>query len=528
MRKTCSTGTTISVFLAAFSRSSSTSLAGSSCGGGGLFVLGFRSTVTTTSTASRNFYTTSTSTDVRRGSSFSNIIPRGGGLGSLTSSSNTFKSSSSSSSTSTSTTTLNMSTTASSTTTDKIMTREEKALRITGLPLGPYPVGVTTVQIDGNDVRNRGLQTEIWYPATDDSLLEQHLTKFSDYLGLDTALDPKEALNIANGSNVIGGYRDGLTIEELDSAESTWLTNAIRDASIREVITDNNKTGRNKWPLIIFSHGSGAYRISYSFWTEFLASHGYVVAACDHPGSARYTIVNGQVITPGGSRSERRQMEIDRPLDIIQIIDGIENKWNDDKKFNNLIDTNNVAVTGMSFGGYTTAEVIDICDKRIKAGIMMCSSMSMSGSKNLHTSERKNKSTPTMIMIGTEDTVLGQKHNNSNRQYTKNHNNGDSYLLEIIRGGHVSFTSCEMYNKEYGNGIATDATKCKSLTKPGQEYSPLDIVKQHEIINNYGLAFLNKYLKNDNDNDNDSSSSYLKMNHYSEDEVIYQANIYKK
>jgi predicted esterase len=454
------TSTGISIFLAALSRSSSTTAP--------VAVFGFRSISTTSSTA--------TSSTNRIGSYFvgnnSNNIPRGGGgLGSSSSSTAT--------TTTTTTTSLNM-----STTTVKKMTREEKAIQITGLPLGPYPVGVTTVQIDSSDGRDRGLQTEIWYPATDDALLDKPITNFSDYLGLDTALDPTDALKIANSPNAIGGYRDGLSIEELDSVEdSTWLTNAIRNASIRDIVDNDG----NKWPLIIFSHGSGAYRISYSFWTEFLASHGYVVAACDHPGSARYTIVNGKVITPGGSRSERRQMEIDRPLDIIQIIDGIENssKWNsENEKFKNSnnIDTNNVAISGMSFGGYTTAEVIDLCDPRIKAGIMMCSSMSMSGTKTLHTSERKNKSTPVMVMIGAEDTVLGDKHNNSNRQYVNNHVDGDSYLLEIKRGGHVSFTSCEMYDTEYGNGIATTATKCKSLSKPGEEYSPLDIVKQHEII----------------------------------------------
>ncbi|OEU14431.1 alpha/beta-hydrolase [Fragilariopsis cylindrus CCMP1102] len=503
----------ISIFLAALSRSSTTTAP--------VVVLGFRSISTTSSTTARNFSTTrSTTTNNNLGGSYfvgNNNIPRGGGLGSSLSSS--------------STTSLNMST---KPTVEK-MTREEKALQITGLPIGPYPVGVTTVQIDGGEDgrKDRGLQTEIWYPAVADDSLDNNkpVTKFSDYLGLDTALDPTEALKIANSPNVIGGYRDGLTVEELDSVEeSTWLTNAIRDATIREIIDNNG----HKWPLIIFSHGSGAYRISYSFWTEFLASHGYIVAACDHPGSARYTIVNGKVITPGGKRSDRLQMEIDRPLDIIQIINGIESssKWNsnsngndnDEKLFKNCIDTNNVAVTGMSFGGYTTAEVIDLCDKRIKAGIMMCSSMSMSGTKKLHTTERNNKSTPVMIMIGTEDTVLGDKHNNSNRQYVNNHKDGDSYLLEIKRGGHVSFTSCEMYNTEYGNGIATSATKCKSLSKPGEEYNPLDIVKQHEIINNYGLAFLNKYLKGDNGND-DGSSEYLQTNHYSDDEVVYQANI---
>ena len=42
--------------------------------------------------------------------------------------------------------------------------------------------------------------------------------------------------------------------------------------------------------------------------------------ACDHPGSARYTQVNGQVVKPGGARSERAQMEADRPKDLMFLL----------------------------------------------------------------------------------------------------------------------------------------------------------------------------------------------------------------
>mmetsp|Transcript_9468 Transcript_9468/g.10794 ORF Transcript_9468/g.10794 Transcript_9468/m.10794 type:complete len:490 (+) Transcript_9468:99-1568(+) len=406
-----------------------------------------------------------------------------------------------------------------------MMSRAEKVLKITGLPLGPYPVGVTTIQIDSdNDGRHRGLQTEIWYPATDASTFEQSTTKYSEYLGLDTAVDSNEAVTIANGPNAIGGYRDGITIQELDSPQTTWLTDAVRNASIR-VPSSSSEGIVEKWPLVVFSHGAGAYRASYSFWVECLASHGYVVAACDHPGSARYTIVDGKVITPGGKRSQRRQMEQDRPLDLLQIINGMQQKYNAEK-FANTIDTNNVAVTGMSFGGYTTAETMEYQDPRITASVMMCASTSMSGTQNLHTPARKNKSTPCMVMIGTEDTVLGREVNEANRQYVDTHTDGDAYLVEIKRGGHVSFTSCEMYNSEYGNGISANG-QCKKLTgtSPDEMYTPLNIIKQHEIINNYGLAFLNKYMKGKVDDDsNNNTNGYLSSNHY-KDEIYYKSNI---
>ena len=59
-------------------------------------------------------------------------------------------------------------------------------------------------------------------------------------------------------------------------------------------------------------------------WTEFLASHGFVVMACDHPGSARYTQIDGQVIKPGGARSTRKSMESERPRDVLFLIDSMQ------------------------------------------------------------------------------------------------------------------------------------------------------------------------------------------------------------
>jgi len=410
------------------------------------------------------------------------------------------------------TTRRNMSSTSSASTS---MTRDEIALAITGLPPGPYPIGVTTVQIDGD--RGRGLQTEIWYPSTDASLSSPP-TKYSDYLGLDTANDPAAALAEANAPNAIGGYRDGISIAELDDpTKTTWLTNAVRDAPVRP-------SENGKWPVVVFSHGSGAYRASYGFWTEFLASHGFAVAACDHPGSARYTIVDGEVITSKGWTRSRTQNEADRPRDVLQILDGIgapSSRIQKCKVPNLLdsIDATNAAVTGMSFGGFTTAATLEFQDPRVKAAVMMCASMGMSGTQDYHTPARKDKSTPVMLMIGTEDTVLGLEHNDASRQYIEHHSGGDAYLLEIKRGGHVTFTSCEMYDPDYGNGIG----ESKSLTNPGTMYTPLGIRESHKIINQYGLRFLNKYLKTNTAEEDAFYKDYLSKNHFDEKEIVFRS-----
>jgi dienelactone hydrolase len=393
--------------------------------------------------------------------------------------------------------------------------------RIYGHPPGPYSVGVTTTQFTdmervdpGDPSRKRGLQTEIWYPCQhfndndDDQSVQRN--KFSDFVGLKGIVDVQERTKATQLANkAIGGYRDGLTIDELD--HSVWINRAIRDA---KPVSDDDTA----FPLVVFSHGSGAYRASYIYWCEYLASHGYVVAACDHPGSARFTVVDGHAIVPDDAspRSKRSSMEHERPLDIGTVIDGMQHLSQTDSRFQGKVDCQKVAVTGMSFGGYTTAAYLEVQDPRVKAAVIQCPSIATSGTRRLAT-ERKNTHTPVMVMLGREDTVIGEVGNQAGRDYVDHHQDGDSYLLEIVRGGHVSFTSCDIYDENYGNGIG--ATKeCPSVSQPGKTYRPLDITEQHKMINSYGLAFLNAYLKG-----NEEDKRYLQENHFEQSgELIYR------
>merc|ERR1719362_642694 len=93
-------------------------------------------------------------------------------------------------------------------------------------------------------------------------------------------------------------------------------------------------------------------------------------------------------------------------------------------------------------------------------------------------------------MLGAEDTVIGDQGNKLGRRYFETHE-GPRCFLEIKAGGHVSFTSCELYNSNYGNGIG----ESKSLSKPGTTYTPLPPAEQHAIVNTYALAFLNTFLR---------------------------------
>ena len=64
------------------------------------------------------------------------------------------------------------------------------------------------------------------------------------------------------------------------------------------------------YPLVIFSHGNGGTRLDTIYYTEHLASYGFVVIASDHTGN---TIVNGG--------QNQYPYNVLRQLDIIRVID---------------------------------------------------------------------------------------------------------------------------------------------------------------------------------------------------------------
>lgn len=197
-------------------------------------------------------------------------------------------------------------------------------------------------------------------------------------------------------------------------------------------------------------------------------------------------------------------MESDRPADLIFLIDCMEKMANQggDSRFAGRVDATNAAVAGMSFGGFSTAAALELKDPRVKAGIMHCPSIAMSGGGVLPTSSRANLETPILMMTGKEDTVIGTAGNEACRQYYDTHE-GPKTFVEINLGGHVSFTSCELYNPNYGNGIG----ESNSLTDPGTTYTPTPISEQHGIINHYTLAFLDSALKSSLNEDSSVDAS---------------------
>jgi dienelactone hydrolase len=193
-------------------------------------------------------------------------------------------------------------------------------------PGGPYAVGTTSIQWDtGADEAltaapgdTRVLVAQLWYPTEDSGFR-------APYVQNSAVSDA-----IAAQAGLPGFLLDGVV---------QGRTNAIADAEQAGV-----------FPLVLFSPGLGGVRTQNSAWAEDLASHGYLVAAVDHPyDSAAVVLEDGTVVrstlaTTGDDEADQREADelaSIRADDLVATLDRLEG----DRAFDG------VATAGHSIGG---------------------------------------------------------------------------------------------------------------------------------------------------------------------------------
>ena len=343
------------------------------------------------------------------------------------------------------------------------------------LSAGSFPVGVTTtVFVDASRTDNftkqpRTLVTEIWYPATDEAR-QMPKNKYSDFIpgGVTPEIDRL--------------ITDTFKISLADVDNLFW-NEAHRNAPVRQ----------GRFPLVVFSHGNGGSRHQNTFWCDYLASHGYIIVSPDHTGNARWTIIDGKVIT--SQSGERLNSAKDRPLDVCFLLDQMI-RWDTggDPRFAGRIDTDHAAVAGMSFGSFTAHWAADR-ELRFKAVV------AMSGAPPFHT----NLTVPSLRMLGTEDRTLGVLGNGLIRSNHTAHT-GPSFLLELKNGGHYSFTDMFKINKNFGDGVGPG--KRRDTNEPF-EFTSMELT--YKIVNSYSVAFLGYVLKGQKE-----YWSFLSENHWPE------------
>ncbi len=113
----------------------------------------------------------------------------------------------------------------------------------------------------------------------------------------------------------------------------------IRYLAFEGYAKKNATTSKGRFPLILVSHGTGGHRYNQFFISEYLASHGYIVAAIEHPNN--------------NSFDNRDQGSVSnlwhRPKDVSFVLDQLSK----DQKISSYVDQDRVGFIGHSIGGYT-------------------------------------------------------------------------------------------------------------------------------------------------------------------------------
>lgn len=265
---------------------------------------------------------------------------------------------------------------------------------------GPYDVGVATLTVNADT--DRPLTVDVWFPIADagDAPLHQY------------TLLP------------------GVYYESPDAvtADATQLA------------------ADGPFPLVVYSHGSGGLRYIASSYTEAIASHGYIVAAPDHTG-------NTAVDQLAGTDVDFDVNALNRPNDVEVVINAMLDPTSTETVgFVAGVDPERIAVTGHSFGGFTSLAMAGgysndlgtfAADPRIDAIIPLAPATGDGSGRLMSDAGLDAISTPTLVIVGTDDTSTPIDPNVT--RIWELANSDPLYRVELVDARHESFTDLCAY-----------------------------------------------------------------------------------
>jgi dienelactone hydrolase len=209
-------------------------------------------------------------------------------------------------------------------------------------PTGPYLLGTRIEQIRTEGPNARDVEVQLWYPA-------------------------------APSRQPFASYRRREETTRQSSYQSVLPTNSRLDAPVAS----------GSFPLLLFSPAWGGRRTQNTYLAEDLASHGFVVAAIDHPGNSGPTFYeDGHIDQPAtGDAMDFATLSLDeinahgaselerQTADEIGVLDALARENQDpESPLHRRLDLSRVGALGHSFGGAVAADAA-IQDQRIKAAL---------------------------------------------------------------------------------------------------------------------------------------------------------------
>jgi predicted dienelactone hydrolase len=182
-------------------------------------------------------------------------------------------------------------------------------------------------------------------------------------------------------------------------------------------------------PLLIYSHGFLSHRRETEYLAEHLASHGFLVAAADHP------VTNGDA--PGGPDVWD---VLQQPADVSFLIDSVLALDGAERPFSGRVDRDRIGAMGLSLGGLTMTLVAfhpKLRDERVRAVISIAGPSAFFSRRFFETAE-----VPFLMIAGIDDAIV---------PYTANgppilERAPTGALLSIAGGSHVGFAGLAATN----------------------------------------------------------------------------------
>jgi predicted dienelactone hydrolase len=317
---------------------------------------------------------------------------------------------------------------------------------------GPYSVGVATITVD-DPTGERPLTVDVWFPLDTD-------------------------------------------VGELAPQQYTLLPGVYFPSPTAFAATADQLATDATHPLVVYSHGSGGLRYIHSSYTEALASHGYVVAAPDHTG-------NTAVDRLAGNEAPGDLTAFERPTDVRRVVDAFTDPAHPTAgAWATQIDTERVAVTGHSFGGFTAiASVTGFTndrgtvepDERVDAIIPIAPA---SGATLLPDDVISQLDVPMLVLVGTDD-VTTPVDPNVTRLWDLT-GTSPAYRVEIVAGEHQTFTDLCAYTRFLPTLPEVPEIVIETIeTFAAQGCSEGDIDDQRaaELTNTYVVQFLDQIFR---------------------------------
>ncbi len=213
------------------------------------------------------------------------------------------------------------------------------------------------------------------------------------------------------------------------------------------------------YPILMFSHGSCGVPTQSTFMTPLLASHGFIVIAPPHPGNTLFDFPSC------GTPAAQVASAIERPKDIRFALDTMLAANGDGASpFFGSMDPDRIAMSGHSFGGFTTYLVVPQ-DVRYRAAMPLAAAVPPGGALHI----------PSLTILGQIDSVVS----NAAIRAAYEASTGEKYRIEIENTGHYAFSDACF---------------------PSPDCAPPDTLTQseaHDLVLRWALPFLKVFLTGD-------------------------------